>query len=110
MQALALTSLHDRLLARGNDRIEIVAPRRDDARAAAGGFDWRPEWREIVVARDAERYGPRGSDAAGFMVQRFFQEQTTSGAHLEDRRGARRAYARADQLTAPPGSLLSISV
>jgi len=110
MQALTLTTLHDRLTARVNDRIEIVAPRRDDARAAAGRFDWRPEWREVLVARDAERYGPHGSDAAGFIVQRFFQEQTTSGAHLEDRRGARRAYARADKLTAPQGALLSISV
>lgn len=110
MQALTLSTLHDRLMTRGNDRIEIVAPRRDDARAAAGRFDWRPEWREILAARDAERYGPRSSEAAGFTVQRFFQEQMTSGAHLEDRRGARRAYSRADQLTAPQGALLSISV
>ncbi len=110
MQALTTASLHDRLTTRGNDRIEIVPPRRDGARATAGRFDWRPEWRDVVAARDGERYHQRHSDAAGFMVQRYFQEQTTGGAHLEDRRGARRAYARAEQLIAPPGTLLSISV
>ena len=44
------------------------------------------------------------------MVQRFVQEQTNGGAYLENRRGARLAYARADQLKTQPGILLSITV
>ena len=110
MQALTSAAPHDRLAARGSDRIEIVAPRRDGVRASAQRFEWQPEWREILVAHDAEGFSSRSSDAAAFMVQRFVQEQTNGGAYLENRRGARLAYARADQLKTPPGILLSITV
>ncbi len=118
MQALALTSLydrlaHDRLVVRGSDRIEIVAPRNDDARATARRSDAQPTWREILSAYDGERFGRRMAayaSVAKFTVQRFAQEQTAGGAHLEDRRGARLAYARADRLTVPAGATLSITV
>lgn len=67
------------------------------------GFDDREFRRERMAAR---RQGP--DIPAGFMAQFLSQRDPGTTAHLEDWRGARGAYARADRLSASGPRGLSI--
>ena len=66
-------------------------------------FDDRQVRRERMSAR---RQGP--DIPAGFMAQFLSQRDPGTAAHLEDWRGARGAYARADRLSASEPRGLSI--
>ena len=100
MQALALSTLTTRYAPRGADRVEILPPRaadRDEARRRddGDGGGWSG-WRDGAMA--ARRPAP--SVPAGFMAQFIAQSDPGTAAHVEDWRGARGAYARADRLSA----------
>ncbi|MBL8699018.1 MAG: hypothetical protein JNK67_11635 [Alphaproteobacteria bacterium] len=96
------------LLARSVDRIEIISPRSADARDDSPRVgrrrdDWSIAWRD---AQGREHEAARPSPAMRFAsprfaAQRMAQEGFGPGAHLENWRGAARAYARAQSLGSP---------
>ena len=100
MQPLALSLLSTRYAPRGADRVEILPPREADREAArrrdeGDGGAWSG-WRDGSLAPRR----PAPSMPAGFMAQFIAQRDPGTAAHVEDWRGARGAYARADRLSA----------
>jgi len=116
MYALALTSAStpDRHVARVPDRLEILSPRGDEARAATRHCDDPPSRRvEAQILRHDGRWprrAPMPDMPARFLAQYMAQHEPDTGAHVENWRGARSAYARAGGLTTASGSRLSILV
>jgi hypothetical protein len=119
MHALALTAAQDRsaqerLVARASDRIEILSPRRDDARAAARRYhEAASRYAELRFARDEphwQRRAPLPETSAHFLAQHMAQQQPGNGAHVENWRGARAAYSRAGVLAGAAGANLSILI
>lgn len=101
MQPLALTALTTRYAPRGADRVEILPPRQADRDAAHAQQDegdasgWAA-WREQRMPMRR----PPPAMPAGFVAQYLAQRDPGTQAHIEDWRGARGAYARADRLSA----------
>jgi hypothetical protein len=119
MHALALTAAQDRpaqerVVARAPDRIEILSPRRDEARAFARRHQEAVlRYAESRVLREEARWARRAplpETSARFLAQHMSQQQPANGAHVENWSGARAAYARADGLVQPAGATLSILI
>ena len=124
MQALALTVAQDRpaqeryaserVAARAPDRIEILSPRREDMRASARRYQEAADrYAEYRFMQDEPRWsrGPKlAQNSARFLAQNMAQQHPANAAHVENWRGARAAYARADGLAQPAGTTLSILI
>jgi hypothetical protein len=120
MQTLALTAVQERpaqerVSARAPDRIEILSPRRDDMRASARRYqEAANRYAEYRYTQQEEPRWSRGTrttqNSARFLAQHMAQQQPANGAHVENWRGARTAYSRADGLAQPAGATLSILI
>ena len=129
MQALALIATQDRSAqdrfaqdryaservgARAPERIEILSPRRDDARASARRYQEAADrYAEYRVMQEQPRWsrGPKPTQhSARVLAQHMAQQQPANLAHVENWRGARAAYARADGLSPSAGATLSILI
>ena len=109
MQPLALTVLTTRYAPRGADRVEILPPRQADRDAAhaqqeEGDASGWAAWREQRMPMRR----PPPAMPAGFVAQYLAQRDPGTQAHIEDWRGARGAYARADRLSASGARSVSI--
>ena len=106
LQSLAITALSSRYAPRGAERVEILPPReaeRDAARRRDDGEGWS-QWRDRRMAQRPAA----PSIPSGFMAQFLAQHDPGKGAHVEDWRSARGAYARADRLSASGPRSVSI--
>jgi hypothetical protein len=108
LQQISLYAPAARHAPRSVDRIEILPPREAEREAARGrddgdGAAWSG-WRD---GRMGQRRQP-ATVPVGFMAQFLAQRDPGNAAHIEDWRGARGAYARADRLSASGAPGLSI--
>lgn len=119
MHALALTAAQERpaqerVSARAQDRIEILSPRREEARASARRYqEAANRYAEHRFMRDEPRWSRAATppqNSAHFLAQYMAQQQPANAAHVENWRGARAAYSRADGLAQPAGATLSILI
>lgn len=96
------------------DRIEILGPSREDARAGARRYEqaaagaaqfdaWREETRRA-------RHAGASAMSMSFVAQFVAQQQPGNAAHVENWRGARAAYSSADALGTGRGAAPSVSI